>query len=86
MPDPIYFLHIPKTGGVTVHAARRLPPGSICPAWLWDQLLALPFAELSRYCVFRGHFHGYLDRVLGRPLRTVTVLRDPIERTVSAYY
>jgi len=58
----------------------------ICPYWLWDQLIAVTRDELCAYRMFRGHFDGDLEQFLLRPLRTFTILRDPVERTVSSYY
>jgi hypothetical protein len=45
----------------------------------------MPAEELSRYRIFRGHFQGYLGDFLRRPLLLLTLLRDPIERTISCY-
>src|SRR5215472_13748333 len=86
--DGIYFLHIPKTAGASMHRAidAAFPPELICRHWLWDQLVTMPADRLRSYRVFRGHFHGDLERFLERPLRIFTLLRDPIERTVSSYY
>src|SRR4051794_23501320 len=84
----IYFFHIPKTAGMTVWRAldSGYEPELICPYWLWDQLIDAPQAELARYQVFRGHFYGFLEEYLGRPLRKFTLLRNPLERTISCYY
>ena len=35
---------------------------------------------------FRGHFLTHLEPYLGRKLATFTMLRDPVERTISHYY
>jgi hypothetical protein len=61
-------------------------PDSICPAWLWGQLIEMPKIELERYHVFRGHFCGILEPYLGRELLKFTLLRDPVKRTISYYY
>jgi hypothetical protein len=86
--EGLYFLHIPKTAGVSLHRAieAAFPAESICPHWLWDQLVTVPADRLRSYRVFRGHFHGDLERFLERRLRIFTLLRDPVERTVSSYY
>lgn len=61
-------------------------PGRICPWWLWDQLIKVPKAELQQWDVFRGHFLSHLEPYLGRKLMTFTMLRHPVERTISHYY
>lgn len=90
MSDPVYFLHIPKNAGLSFSAVveGRFAPASTCPARLWSELLAIPRAEVVRYELFRGHFHWALLAYLGeRGLRTrvITMLRDPVERSVSHF-
>lgn len=84
---PIYFLHIPKTAGssVTLWLSRQAPDGAMCAAKIWDQLLRCDEAGLAGYAMFAGHFGVDLDRYLGVALRTMTVLRDPLQRTFSHY-
>lgn len=86
--EPIVFIHIPKTAGMSfTHLLERdLPAEDICPAYLWDELLTIPAADLARYRLIRGHF--WLDmaaQLLGGRPRFVTFLRDPIERSISHY-
>lgn len=84
---PIYFLHIPKTAGSTVNLwlSRRVRDGAMCPARIWDQLLRCEEAGLAGHAVFAGHFGVDLERYLGVALRTMTVFRDPLQRTLSHY-
>jgi hypothetical protein len=58
---------------------------TICPAYLWRDLLRIPREQLSTYELFRGHFYTYLESFLERPLRLITFLRDPIARSLSHY-
>lgn len=85
--EGFYFFHIPKTAGTSIYRFLEsvFPPHEICPGWLWDQIIRVPKLQLRNYRLFRGHFYGYLEPYLGRPLKKFTVLRDPIERSISHY-
>ena len=84
---PIYFLHIPKTGGTTLHhfIASNFQENSICPAHLWHQLIALDPQRVSQYAFIWGHFYGYLHRFVPEPIRYITLLRNPVDRALSHY-
>ena len=86
--DGVYFMHIPKTAGSSIARYFQLtyPTHEICPLWSWDDLTALSRAQLDSYRVFCGHFQGYLPGYLRRNLTLLTMLRDPLERTLSCYW
>ena len=62
------------------------PQASICPGRMWDDIIRIPRGRLAQYRAFRGHFLAFLEPYAGRKLQTFTVLRDPLERTISHYY
>lgn len=80
-----YYLHIPKTAGTSViHFLHDVyHPALICPYGLWDELVRASPEELGAWRVYVGHFGGVLPLWLRRWPRTLTVLRDPIARTIS---
>jgi hypothetical protein len=85
-----YFVHIPKTGGMTVHAFLRAcaPDGPGAPSFFDYFFLddVVNRLDAARQCtVFSGHFLGFLDPLLGRETRKATVLRDPTERAISYF-
>ena len=84
----VYFFHIPKTAGMSVWRCLEdiFPADKLCPWWLWDQLIGVTGHELNQWDLFRGHFLAHLEPYLGRQLATFTILRDPVERTISHYY
>jgi hypothetical protein len=84
---PVYFLHIEKTAGVSVHKVlnERFAPGTICPARIDVDIEGATAESLAPYRLFSGHFTGGFTDFLGAPLRTVTLLRDPIQRSISHY-
>jgi hypothetical protein len=85
-----YFVHIPKTAGMSIHAfLGACEPGGPGAPEFFDRFFPrdlIADLESARRCtVFSGHFLGYLDPLLGRPSRKATVLRDPVERAISDY-
>jgi len=84
---PVYFLHIPKTGGTTVAAYLRggFEPDRVCPATDWRALASLSRARLASYDLFYGHFGGGLITELPHAPQIVTMLRDPVDQAVSAW-
>jgi hypothetical protein len=85
--NAVYFLHIEKTAGTSVHKflLDRLSRSALCPARLINDLEGLSAESLWPYRLFSGHFTGGFSDFLGVPLKTVTVLRDPVQRSVSQY-
>jgi hypothetical protein len=85
---PLYFLHIPKTAGSSVGhwLARQFQAEQIFPPWMLDDLHLTSPEDLKQYSLFRGHFRRYLHERLGPDLRTVTILRDPVARTLSHWH
>lgn len=81
----VYFLHIPKAAGSsTTRFFHDSYDGSvICPHHLWDGLATADPSELRGWRVYCGHFGGLLPLWLRAWPRTVTVLRDPVWRTIS---
>ena len=94
--DPFFFVHVMKTGGTTIRAHvnntfaphERYPEGSIdedlVPAKLSvHRLLALPPQRHAQIRIYTGHFPFFAADLLERPLRVLTMLREPVERAIS---
>jgi hypothetical protein len=81
----IHFWHIPKTAGTSVAGMiRRAYPASECiPAHTARDLLAMRTADIPNYRCFTGHFFSLLEPLAGRRLPTVTILRHPVQQTLS---
>ncbi|MEO7318127.1 MAG: hypothetical protein ABIZ56_03960 [Chthoniobacteraceae bacterium] len=85
-----FFVHIPKTAGLTMLGILReqYPPGAILSLRGTEDAArpALLAGASARVRVVAGHVHANFSRHLPRPCRLFTILREPVERVLSLYY
>jgi len=88
MKPPLFFLHVPRTGGTSLltYLDRQFEPGRVCPAHEQFQFEALEAeGRLEGYDFYRGHFGVNLGRRLSRPGTWITLLRRPGPRVFSTW-
>ena len=86
--ERLVFLHIPKTGGTTLHEflCDFFDKEKICPA-RYDTLWDFKVGELVNYTFFSGHYSlPTCDLIPGVNNKVITFLREPKARLISAYY
>jgi hypothetical protein len=93
--ERFFFVHLQKTGGTALSQRIRqsfgpeaiypMPEdhGNVASVLSVDHLLARFAAHRDQVRVISGHFPYCMVDVLDVPLRTFTILRDPVERTLS---
>ena len=96
LPKRWFLVHMHKTAGTALYQRlkHQFPPEAIYPTFADQQanlatlhvdLLRQRFNEHGdRLRVITGHFPLCTIELLGVPFVTMTVLRDPVERTLSA--
>jgi hypothetical protein len=92
--EAVIFLHLPKTAGTTLNRLIEweyplFEMYSIDPVffrWSSAHLWRLPARRLKRTRVFKGHMLFGLHKILPQPATYITVLREPIDRVISAFY
>jgi hypothetical protein len=94
-----FFMHIPKTGGSTLnaHITNNFSASEIWPAHepmrrplsvpaLYtdvSRVRSMSVASRAKTRLYRGHFPLRTVELLGRDVVVLTVLREPVTRTVS---
>ncbi len=89
---PIVFLHLPKTAGMTlrgvlehVYAGHPIAfLGNLSKGGELAEFAARPEADRRAHALVAGHF-PWGSQVVLPGARTITVLRDPVERLISVY-
>jgi len=83
--DIVYFLHIPKTAGTSFIATldSYFDLDSIYQEKVWHKLLQKTPRDFLNYKFLRGHFAYNVIPLLHKKPVYLTMLRDPIERTIS---
>jgi hypothetical protein len=89
----VIFLHIPKTGGTTLHKILEQNhkrkqiltfDGSHHPAQI-ERFAKLPERRRARYRLIKGHLQFGFHRLVPGDSTYVTFLREPIARALSFY-
>jgi hypothetical protein len=98
MEPPFFFLHVMKTGGTAfvINLLRNFGPGEVYPGPVDKRertdvrpyasvadLLAISPERRSSIRIYTGHFPYAAIEMMGIEVRTLTLLRDPVDRTVS---
>jgi hypothetical protein len=92
--EAVIFLHVPKAAGSTLNRLieceyplfRMYSIDPVFFRWSWTHLQRLSQRRLKRIRVFKGHMLFGLHVILPQPATYITVLRDPVERVLSAFY
>jgi hypothetical protein len=92
--EAVIFLHVPKTAGTTLNRLIEweyplFEIYSIDPVffkWSASHLWQLPVRRLKRTRMFKGHMLFGLHKVLPQRATYITVLREPVDRVISAFY
>ncbi len=93
-PRRFFFIHIMKTGGATFrqHVYENFGSGEVYPvpnvddmdrAWLVEYVLSLPAERRTAFRAYTGHFPFVVTELLPDDLTTLTIIRDPVARTIS---
>ncbi|MCA9199557.1 MAG: sulfotransferase family 2 domain-containing protein [Planctomycetales bacterium] len=85
--ESLVFMHIPKTGGTTLHRLLKahFADELICPE-RFARLEAYSLEELSRYRFFSGHFDRTNVACIPGSPKIVTLFREPKARILSLFY
>lgn len=92
--ESIIFLHLPKTAGTTLNRlieweyplTEMYSVDPVLFEWSYAHLRNLPPKRLRKTRIFKGHMLFGLHEVLPQPSTYITVLRDPVNRVLSAFY
>ena len=83
----LYFQHIPKTAGTSLITIldSHFDPESILHERSWKYLIRNMPKDFSKIRLIRGHFFYGIHRLFPKKVIYFTMLRDPVELTVSFY-
>jgi hypothetical protein len=87
----IIFLHLPKTGGVTLRTTLKwkYAPDMLTFETLTkpaESLGEVPLSERRNARVLTGHLHYGVHDYIPQRCEYITLLREPIARVISYYY
>ncbi|MCB0207983.1 MAG: sulfotransferase family 2 domain-containing protein [Anaerolineae bacterium] len=86
--DKVLFLHIPKTGGITLVTLleQQFGQAKVAPLLYPRDLPRVKLADFDRYSCLHSHVaYDIMTKLLPINFVCLTMLRDPIERYISAF-
>lgn len=88
---PSIFLHIPKTGGLTLHDIlyRQYSKEETYSCWNINDIHlidTLPPVEKEKIRIIKGHIRLEIAQKVPQKMFFFTLLREPISRTISHYF
>lgn len=92
--ESVIFLHLPKTAGTTLNRlieweypiSEIYSIDPVFDEWSAAHLRKRSPDRLQKIRIFKGHMRFGLHEILPQPATYITVLRDPVDRMLSAYY
>ena len=92
--EAVIFLHLPKTAGTTLNRlieweyplSEMYSIDPVLFRWSAAHLRKLSPDRLKKTRMFKGHMLFGLHEALPQPATYITVLRDPVDRVLSAFY
>lgn len=85
--ERLYFLHIPKTGGTTLRAwlESHFPAAEVLRPESPERLFGRGAPVRAGWRFSSGHYGMMFPALVGDPCGVVTMLREPLARSVSHY-
>jgi hypothetical protein len=85
--EKIVFLHLPKTGGTTLHnlLINNFHKDKICPE-RFNGLRNYSTDQLGKFELYSGHFDLPSVNLIPGTKKIIMMIRDPVERLISLYY
>ncbi|MEO0645278.1 MAG: sulfotransferase family 2 domain-containing protein [Cyanobacteria bacterium J06650_10] len=85
--EALVFMHVPKTGGTTLHdiLIQHFNEDEVCPE-RFNHLGKMSTNELIKYRFYSGHYDRKAIELIEKPKKIITILREPKSRILSLYY
>ena len=82
---PLFFMHIPKTAGTSMrlYLGEQYRRHEVYPWENWQQIQGQE-RDIRSFHLVRGHFRYNMRTLVADGTRMLTVLREPLRRTLSA--
>lgn len=88
IPDPVIFIHIPRTGGMSFRKMMHTAYGyhNIGRPWWGEHEGEDITQQMKNKLAWYGHFKFGLHKQIPRPVKYITIIREPASRLLSEYF